>query len=40
MVSESGWHCDEMLSKVISFIERCRFDVEILDYEIEIIHAF
>ena len=38
-VSESGRHCDEMLSKVIGFIERCRFDVEILDYEIEIIHA-
>ena len=39
-VSESGPHANEMLSKVVDFIERSRFDVEMLDYELEIIHAF
>lgn len=38
-VSESGRHANEILSKVVEFIERSRFDVELLDYEVEIIHA-
>lgn len=38
-VSQSGRHCNEMLSKVVDFIERCRFDVEILDYELEILNS-
>ena len=29
-----------MLSKVVDFIQNSKFDVELLDYEIEIIHAF
>jgi hypothetical protein len=29
-----------MLSKVVDFIQQSKLDVEMLDYEIEIIHAF
>lgn len=39
-VSESRPHANEVLSRVVDFIERSRFDVEMLDYELEIIHAF
>ena len=39
-VSTSGPHANEMLSKVVDFIQNGRFDVELLDYEVEIIHAF
>ena len=38
-VSTSAQHANEMLSKVVAFIERSRFDAELLDYEIEILHA-
>ncbi len=36
-VSNSGRHANEVLSKVVSFIINSHFDVEILDYEIEIV---
>jgi len=36
-VSESAPHANEVLSKVVDFIEKSRFDVEMLDYELEII---
>ncbi|MBI2832775.1 MAG: DUF503 domain-containing protein [Chloroflexi bacterium] len=36
-VSSDGRHANEVLSNVVSFITNARFDVEILDYEIEII---
>jgi len=36
-VSNNGRHCNEVLSRVVDFITRSRFDVEILDYEIELI---
>ncbi len=39
-VSSSGPHANEMLSKVVDFIQQSRLDAEMLDYEIEIIHAF
>jgi hypothetical protein len=39
-VSCSGPHANEMLSKVVDYIQQSRLDVEMLDYEIEIIHAF
>ena len=39
-VSSSGPHANEMISKVVDFIQRSKFDVEMLDYEIEIVHAF
>jgi len=39
-VSTSGPHANEMLSKVVAFLQNSKFDVELLDYEIEIIHAF
>ena len=39
-VSTSPQHVNEVLSKVVDFIEESRFDVEMLDYEIEILHAF
>jgi len=38
-VSNSPQHANEVLSKVVDFIERGRFDVEMLDYELEILHA-
>ena len=38
-VSNSGPHANEMLSRVVDFIEKSKFDVEMLGYEIEIIDA-
>lgn len=38
-VSNDGRHANEILSKVMDFIERVRGDAEVLDYEIEILHA-
>lgn len=38
-VSTSAPHANEVLSKVVDFIQQSKFDVEMLDYEIEIIHA-
>jgi len=39
-VSTSPQHVNEVLSKVVNFVEKSRFDVEMLDYEVEILHAF
>ncbi len=36
-VSNDKRHANEMLSKVVDFITGSRFEVEILDYEIEIL---
>ena len=36
-VSNDSAHADEMLSRVVSFVEDFRGDLEILDYETEII---
>jgi hypothetical protein len=36
-ISNNKRHSNQVLSKVVDFIEKSRFDVEILDYEIEII---
>ena len=36
-VSNSKRHANEVLSKVVDFITDSRFEVEILDYEIEIL---
>jgi uncharacterized protein YlxP (DUF503 family) len=36
-VSESAQHANEVLSKVVGYIEKSRFDVEMLDYDLEII---
>jgi len=36
-VSNNNRHTNQVLSRVVDFIEKSRFDVEILDYEIEII---
>ena len=38
-VSNNGRHANEILSHVMDFIEANRGDAEILDYEIEIMHA-
>ncbi len=38
-VSNSGAHANEVLNKVAAFVESERLDVEVLDHEIEIIHA-
>ncbi len=39
-VSNDGQHAMEMVSKVVSFIERSRPDTEMLDYETEVIRVF
>lgn len=38
-VSNSSAHAGEILQQVIGFVESERLDVEVLDYEIEIVHA-
>jgi len=38
-VSNSKRHTNEVLSKVVDFIAGNRFEIEILDYEIEILSA-
>jgi uncharacterized protein YlxP (DUF503 family) len=39
-VSNNPRHANQVLSKVVEFITNNRFDIEILDYNIEIIPAF
>ncbi len=36
-VSNDSRYTNEVLSKVVTFVINCRFEVEILDYEIEIL---
>ena len=36
-ISNNKRHTNQVLSRVVDFIEKARFEVEILDYEIEII---
>jgi len=36
-VSNDNRYTNEVLSKVVNFVISCRFEVEILDYEIEIL---
>jgi len=36
-ISNNSRHTNEVLSKVVDFVINSRFDVEILDYEIEIL---
>ena len=36
-VSNNGRYTNEVLSKVVDFIMKSRFDVEVLDYNIEIL---
>ena len=38
-VSNDSRHANEMLSKVVQFIDANTGDAELLDYEIEILHA-
>ncbi len=38
-VSNDGRFTNEILSRVVSFIETCRGDAEFLDYEMEILNA-
>jgi len=38
-VSNDSRHVNEILSHVVDFIERIRGDAEVVDYEIEILHA-
>ena len=38
-VSNDGRHNNEVLSRVADFIEVIRVDAEILEYEIELLHA-
>jgi len=39
-VSNNKRHTNEVLSRVVDFITNGRFEVEILDYEIELLQAF
>jgi uncharacterized protein YlxP (DUF503 family) len=36
-VSNEGRHANEVLSKIVDFVHDCRFEAEILNYEIEIL---
>jgi len=38
-VSNSSSHADEVLANVVRFIETTRPDVEMLDYEVEVLHG-
>lgn len=38
-VSNDGQHANEVLSKVVAFIDNGRFDIEMLDYTIEMLPA-
>ena len=38
-VSSDSRHTNEILSQVMSFIQDIRGDAEVLDYEIELLHA-
>jgi uncharacterized protein YlxP (DUF503 family) len=38
-VSNSAAHANEILASIVQFVERERLEVEVLDYEIEILHA-
>jgi len=39
-VSNDKRHANEVLSKVVGFISDSRFEIEVLDYEIEILPVF
>jgi len=39
-VSNNGRHANEMMSKIIDFVVNSRLDVEVLDYEMELISVF
>jgi uncharacterized protein YlxP (DUF503 family) len=39
-VSNDSRHTNEVLSRVASFVSESRFEVEVLDYHIEILHIF
>ncbi len=39
-VSNDKRHANEVLSKVVEFITDSRFEIEVLDYEIEILPVF
>lgn len=39
-VSNDQRHANQVLSKVVEFVSNGRFDIEILDYEIELIPVF
>jgi len=39
-VSNNSRHTNEVISKIVDFIISSRFDVEILDYQIEIVPVF
>jgi hypothetical protein len=39
-ISNDGRHANEILSHVVDFINEGRFEVELLDYEIELLSAF
>ena len=36
-VSNDGRHANEIISKVVQFVEETREDIELLDYEVEIV---
>ncbi len=39
-VSNSAPHARQVLENVVAFVERERLDAEVVDYEIELIHAW
>jgi hypothetical protein len=39
-VSNNARHANEVISKVVDFIQNGHTDAELLDYEVEVLHAF
>lgn len=39
-VSNDGRHANEVLSRVVDFVGETRFEIEMLDYQIDIMSAF
>jgi uncharacterized protein YlxP (DUF503 family) len=39
-VSNDSRHANEVISKVVAFIENSRLNAELLDYEVELLQAF
>lgn len=40
LVSNDGRYTNEVLSKIVDFIVGSRFEIEVLDYEIEMLNVF
>lgn len=39
-VSNNARHANEVISKVVDFVQNGHVDAELVDYEVEVVHAF